>query len=208
MLSKEQYQAVFDWIPDTLASKPVTKIRASQFSGLPPFPCLIIGGGQQSTRARYNGSLLRTKWNDADEVYDETEGYNMYTTIRVDVEAYSEDDVTDLARALVTSIYQNRHVLSWDEHHVKFSSLQNSGYEANYDYPIQGGSGVKKIYRRVVEFQVEYELSWPVVVPPIREFDTVLDVDGATLEGQLVGELADEKNHDHSTELVEKIGGV
>jgi len=192
MLTKTQYQAIYDWIPSSLAGESVPKVRGSQFAGQPSFPCLVVSGPQTSTRARYNGSLVRTEWNEADDVYDETEGYNMFSTIRVDVEALNEDDATDITAALVTSLYETRHDLSWDDYHVKFSVMQNAGYEANYNYPIQGGSGTKKIYRRVVEFRVEYEMSWQVVAPPMKEFDTTIDDDGATVVGQIRYELAED----------------
>ena len=194
MLSRSQRDAVLAGIPDELGGTSVTKYRDGHYGSLPSFPCLVIRGPQTSSRARYNGTLVKTVWNAEDEVYDEVNAVNQFTTVRVDVEALTEDEATDLARALVETVYSTKLGLDWFTDRVKLSSIPNPGLMLSYQHAIQGGSGHKKIYQMVVEIRVEYELGWDVVGAPMKEFETSIEVGDSeeTIDGSIEYELPEE----------------
>lgn len=165
-LTPGQWTKIYDSLPSTIGEITLQKERSRQYLNNPTFPLAIItiiSQGIPITTRREQVSVL------SDDKLTKTTTYAQLCRARISVVIEDPDmtQVEALASGLATDLYARE--LGINPLHDR---MQFRGCDPPTHPPPYRSEKLKMlIHRCVVDFFVEYEFSWTLTFPVIREFE-------------------------------------
>lgn len=165
-LTPDQWKRIYDGIPSTIRESTMQKERSHQYVNNPDFPIAIItiiSQGIPITTRREQDSIL------SDDKRTKTTTYAQFCRARISVVIEDPDmmKVEALASGLATELYARELGINPLRDRMQFRGCD----PPTHPPPYRSEKLKMLIHRCVLDFFVEYEFSWTLNFPVIREFE-------------------------------------
>jgi len=166
MMSSEQHNIFFQWLPSTNGEIEYAKLEAGEYMNKPPLPCIIVGREAGGGRSQFFDDLLRIDPNDeGDEV--ETWGQYHKCTFYIIIKASSRQDRDEILNWFLKRVFATRYELDWDTNKIRLNDV----LLCIPIPPERDDQSQRVIYRGAIDLELEYEVSWTLEEDYIRRFN-------------------------------------
>ncbi len=175
MLTQDQRDRIYESIPTVLAGVEVTKVHGDDIVAEPGLPRMILSVIAEGIRVHYSRDRIKYRRTLTDGYLSTDYWYGQVdrASFSIVLEAEDKDDLGNMGRELFLYFWESELGLSWDRDRMRLAKV----FEPTYLPQVYDNRTGKSIYRLVVDFWVEYELSWMEKAPLIRKFNYLIQKD-------------------------------
>jgi hypothetical protein len=181
MVGREQFESIMKWIPRDLGRVdneghpvPYELMLARDYGVRLRVPSISVGILSDGRITEYHDSLLRTTA-DAHGILTDTWGHHQALTLSLHLRAYSAEERREMKEQMLLKLWKDRFNLEWERDRVRFVDIISKG-KTEFQDRDERVDQQKRIYRSVIDIEMEYEFSYERDEPVLITFGYIVNV--------------------------------